>query len=141
MKTPYQILGEDGIKELANAFYDTMEEAHSAAGVRRMHAEDLSPMKLKLAEYLTGWMGGPPIYSEKYGTVCMTEPHAPYAIGPRERDQWLLCMDAALEKIDASDELKDMLKTPMYRIASAIQNMDTSLEDRKEDDDNLIAIG
>ncbi|MEH6570619.1 MAG: group II truncated hemoglobin [Halioglobus sp.] len=138
-QTPYQILGEEGIKKLCNAFYDNMDSLPEAAGVRAMHAADLSVMKLKLAEYLTGWMGGPPVYSDKYGSVCMTTPHEPYHIGPQERDQWLLCMDKALEDINASDELVEMLKTPMFRVADAVRNRDdvsaASL------DSNIIAAG
>ena len=121
-QTPYQILGEDGIRQLSNAFYDIMDTLPEAAGIRTMHAQDLSPMKEKLAEYLTGWMGGPPRYADKYGTVCMTTPHEPYHIGPEERDQWLLCMDRALEQTGASEELIDMLKVPMFRIADAVRN-------------------
>ena len=120
--TPYQILGEDGIRELTEAFYDIMDKLPEAAGVRAMHASDLSPVKDKLAQYLTGWMGGPPRYADKYGTVCMTSPHEPYHIGPEERDQWLLCMDRALQQIGASEELVEMLKIPMYRIADAVRN-------------------
>jgi hemoglobin len=121
-QTPYQILGDDGIARLTEAFYDIMDELPEVQGIRRMHAADLGPMKIKLAEYLTGWMGGPPVYSDKYGSVCMTTPHEPYHIGPEERDQWLLCMDKALERIEASEELVDMLKVPMYRVADAIRN-------------------
>jgi hemoglobin len=121
-QTPYQILGEDGIRQLTSAFYDIMDTLPEAAGVRAMHAADLQPMKEKLAEYLTGWMGGPPRYADKYGTVCMTSPHEPYHIGPAERDQWLLCMDKALAQTGASEELLDMLKVPMFRIADAIRN-------------------
>jgi len=121
-KTPFQILGEDGIRELTDAFYDIMDELPEAAKLRAMHAADLTPMKARLAEYLTGWMGGPPRYAQKYGSVCMTEPHEPYHIGPEERDQWLLCMDKALARIEASDELVEMLKEPMFRIADAVRN-------------------
>ena len=121
-QTPYQILGEEGIRQLCQAFYDIMDTLPEAAALRAMHAEDLSPMKDKLADYLTGWMGGPPRYADKYGTVCMTTPHEHYHIGPQERDQWLLCMDKALQQIDASDELVDMLKVPLFRIADAIRN-------------------
>jgi hemoglobin len=121
-QTPYQILGEDGIRQLTNAFYDIMDTLPEAAGLRAMHAKDLSPMKEKLAEYLTGWMGGPPRYADRYGTVCMTTPHEHYHIGPAERDQWLLCMDKALEQTGASKELMDMLKIPLFRIADAVRN-------------------
>ncbi|RLQ21516.1 globin [Seongchinamella sediminis] len=121
-QTPYQILGDEGIRRLTGAFYDIMDELPELAKLRAMHAADLSPMKEKLADYLSGWMGGPPRYADRYGTVCMTEPHEPYHIGPEERDQWLLCMDKALARIEASDELVAMLKVPMFRIADAIRN-------------------
>jgi hemoglobin len=125
-QTPYQILGEDGIRNLVDAFYDIMDTLPEAARIRAMHAADLAPMKEKLAEYLIGWMGGPPLYAARYGSVCMTEPHAPYWIGPQERDQWLLCMDKALEQTGASEELKEMLRIPLQRIADAVRNRDTS---------------
>ncbi len=121
-QTPYQILGVVGIQHLADTFYDIMDTLPEASGLRAMHATDLSPMKQKLGEYLTGWMGGPPLYADKYGTVCMTTPHEPYHIGPAERDQWLLCMDKALEQTGASAELVDMLKIPLFRIADAVRN-------------------
>jgi hemoglobin len=120
--TPYQLLGAEGIQQLVNTFYDIMDTLPESAGLRAMHAADLAPMKMKLAEYLTGWMGGPPVYSQKYGTVCMTTPHEPYHIGPAERDQWLLCMDKALQDTGASEELVEMLKIPLFRIADAVRN-------------------
>ncbi|MBE9539763.1 MAG: group II truncated hemoglobin [Proteobacteria bacterium] len=121
-KTPYQILGEDGIRVLTSTFYDVMDTLPEAKALRAMHTKDLSPMKEKLAEYLTGWMGGPPLYAYRYGTVCMTSPREPYHIGPEERDQWLLCMDKALVEIEAGEELTQMLKEPLFRIADAIRN-------------------
>jgi hemoglobin len=138
-QTPYQILGDDGIRALTNAFYDIMEELPEAAGIRAMHAENLAPMKEKLAEYLTGWMGGPPLYADRYGSVCMTTPHEPYHIGPEERDQWLLCMDKALTRIEASEELVEMLKIPMYRIADAVKNRHGPSATKT--DPNVIAAG
>ena len=138
-QTPYQILGEQGIRDLTSAFYDIMDTLPEAAEVRAMHAKDLGPMKEKLADYLTGWMGGPPLYADKHGTVCMTEPHEPYHIGPRERDQWLLCMDKALEQTGASEELVEMLKVPMYRVADAVRNKDGV--SAAEKDPNVIAAG
>lgn len=138
-KTPYQLLGEQGIRDLVCAFYDIMDTLPEAAGVRAMHAQDLGPMKEKLAEYLIGWMGGPPLYADKYGTVCMTEPHEHYHIGPAERDQWLMCMDRALEQTGASDEVVEMLKIPMFRIADTVRNREgPSIADS---DPNIIAAG
>ncbi len=138
-QTPYQLLGEEGIREICNAFYDIMDTLPEAAGVRAMHARDLGPMKEKLAEYLICWMGGPPLYANKYGTVCMTTPHEPYHIGPAERDQWLLCMDRALERTGASEEVVAMLKVPLQRIADAVRNREGP--SAAATDPNIIAAG
>lgn len=138
-QTPYQLLGEQGIRELVDAFYDIMDSLPQAAGVRAMHASDLAPMKEKLAEYLIGWMGGPPLYADKYGTVCMTTPHEPFHIGPAERDQWLLCMDKALQRVNASEEVVAMLEVPMFRIADAVRNREGP--SAAATDPNIIAAG
>ncbi len=128
-QTPYDILGEDGIKQLACAFYDAMQDLTEVSEIRAMHAENLDKIKKMLGIYLTGWMGGPPVYLALRGTVCLTDVHEPFRIGEKERDQWLLCMDRALDSIDAGDELKAMLKDPMFRIADTIRNCDISQPD------------
>jgi hemoglobin len=138
--TPYEILGQEGVRALAEAFYDAMDELPEAADIRAMHAEDLAPIKRKLTAYLTGWMGGPPVYQAMTGTVCLTEPHSPYDIGEKERDQWLKCMDLALERIGASAELKEMLRIPMFRVADAVRNRNDSVSTAARDS-NIIATG
>jgi len=138
-QSPYEILGDEGIARLVDAFYDAMDELPQAAAVRAMHKESMDEIRKKLKNYLTGWMGGPPIYQMVTGTVCLTDPHEPYAIGPKERDQWLLCMDTALERTDASEELKEMLKIPMFQIADTVRNQDSS--EPKPRDPNIIAVG
>ena len=137
--TPYEILGDDGIKQLVNAFYDVMDELPLAADIRAMHAETLDSVKRMLTAYLTGWMGGPPVYQAIKGTVCLTDPHEPYRIGPKERDQWLACMDEALQRVSAAEELKDMLKEPMYRVADTVRNCEDSTPRNSGPD--IIAIG
>ena len=98
-KTPYELLGgEEGVKRLAYQFYDSMVELHEAKGIRAMHGDDLSDIQEKLFMYLSGWLGGPPLYQQKYNTVCLTSPHKPFAIGAAERDAWLATAMAALKR-------------------------------------------
>lgn len=122
-QTPYEMLGgEAGIRDLAGAFYNAMDRMETAHDIRAMHADNLDEIKEKLFEYLSGWLGGPRLYSEKYGTVCLTEPHAPYEIGAKERDQWVACMDQALLDVGADEELRTLLKQPFQMIAGTVQN-------------------
>jgi hemoglobin len=138
-RTPYQMLGDRGIRDLANAFYDVMDALPEAAPIRAMHGRDLGNVKRMLAAWLTQWMGGPPVYLAIKGSVCLTAPHAPYAIGPAERDMWLRCMDLALERVGASDELKNMLREPLRRVADTVRNRDHGTT--RSRDPNIIAVG
>jgi hemoglobin len=47
-------------------------------------------------------------------------------------------MNTALERTNASEELKEMLKVPMFRIAEAIRNHDGS-PSAADTDPNIIA--
>lgn len=87
MKTPYELLGGDqGIKNLCKAFYQAMDTLDEVKAIRNMHGKDLSDIEEKLYLYLSGWLGGPPLYQKKYKTICLTDPHKGYAIGTKERD-------------------------------------------------------
>ncbi|MDR3419572.1 MAG: group II truncated hemoglobin [Nevskia sp.] len=127
MSTPYQLLGgEAGIRRLADEFYEAMDRLPEAAAIRAMHAGDLAPIKQKLFEYLSGWLGGPHLYVARYGSFCLMGPHARYAIGPAERDQWLLCMREALRRVEAPPEVVQMLEKPLARFADALRTRDVA---------------
>ncbi|MDD3381550.1 MAG: hypothetical protein PHD68_10165, partial [Rugosibacter sp.] len=65
--TPYELLGgEDAIRRLVKQFYFYMDTLPQAQGIRRLHVADLSGAEEKLFLYLTGWLGGPQLFIEKY---------------------------------------------------------------------------
>ena len=91
--TPYAELGgEAGIRRLVHRFYQLMDTLPEAWDVRQMHPEDLSGSEEKLFMYLTGWLGGPPLYEQAHGHPRLRARHLPFTIASRERDQWLMCM-------------------------------------------------
>ena len=123
MTTPYQMLGgEKGVRHLSIEFYKVMASRPEAKPIRLMHSHDLEKVTNKLFMFISGWLGGPNLYYEKYGTVCLSSPHAKYSIGIDERDQWLDCMAQALDNVGASPKLKKILKDPLFNIAEAIRN-------------------
>lgn len=118
---PYYLLGgEQAIRNLCDTFYSVMDSLPETQTIRAMHGKDLTKISQRLFEYLSSWLGGPDLYVEKYGSMCISQAHAPYAIGEAERDQWLLCMDETLTKINASDDVKSMLKQPFYQVANML---------------------
>lgn len=120
---PYELLGgETGIRRLSEAFYDAMDRLPEANTIRAMHGDNLESIKQRLFEFLSGWLGGPALFRERHGSVCITSQHRSYSIGEAERDQWLLCMDHALQEVGASDEVKSFLKAPLYRLADFLRS-------------------
>lgn len=120
---PFDALGgEAGIRALVDHFYDLMETASEAATIRRLHAASLKRSREKLFEYLTGWSGGPPLYESKYGHPRLRARHLPFPIAARERDEWLWCMDRALDAHPAPAPVKDFLRERFAALADHMRN-------------------
>lgn len=97
--SPYaQLGGAAGVRALVNRFYALMDELPEAWTVRRMHPQCLENSADSLFMFLSGWLGGPPLYMRERGHPRLRMRHAPYRIGPTERDAWMLCMQQALQE-------------------------------------------
>lgn len=121
--SPYELAGgEEGLRRLVARFYEIMDSAPEAAGIRAMHGADLGPVSNSLFEYLSGWLGGPPLYSARTGSVCLTAPHKGFAIGEAERDQWLFCMRQAMVDVGLSEQTRTLFEGPLFAIADFVRN-------------------
>ena len=60
--------------------------------------EDLGPAEERLRGFLEQYWGGPTTYSEERGHPRLRMRHAPFPIGPFERDAWLRCMRVAVDE-------------------------------------------
>lgn len=106
----FQSAGQyDGLLRLSQCFYDYMERLPEAQGIRAMHREDLTESVEKLARFLSGWLGGPKLYREKYGPIAIPRAHAHIGIGSVERDAWLLCMEKALAEQPYEEDFKSYM--------------------------------
>ena len=121
--TPYEQLGGDaGIRRLVDRFYDLMDTAPEARHVRALHAASLKASREKLYLFLTGWTGGPQWYVEQRGHPRLRMRHFPFAIATRERDEWLWCMDRALDEHDMPAELREQLRERLHGLADHMRN-------------------
>ena len=121
--TPYErIGGEAAVRALVRRFYNLMDELPEAWGVRRLHAEDLGGSEEKLFLFLSGWLGGPNLYVERFGPPFMRARHLPVSIGVAERDQWLLCMRLALEECVCDAALRESLYGAFAGLANHMRN-------------------
>lgn len=113
-----------GLQQLANRFYDYMDSLPEARVIRAMHPQDLQESRDKLARFLSGWLGGPHLYREKYGPIAIPRAHSHLAIGPAERDAWLLCMERALADQPYAEDFKVYLLQQLAVPAERSRNRD-----------------
>ena len=114
--------GIDKIDELVDRFYDLMALEPIFSDLRAMHPQDLSTSREKLKFFLTGWMGGPDIYSPKYGHPMLRARHLPFKIGINERNQWLACMYKAMEECGIDSNAAKQLEESFFNTADWMRN-------------------
>ncbi|EGD58060.1 globin [Novosphingobium nitrogenifigens DSM 19370] len=108
--TPYETFGgEPVIRALCARFYALMDTLPEAAECRAVHPPDLSRAEQKLYEYLTGWLGGPPLYTDKYGHPRLRMRHFVAPIGKAEIEGWLACFHIAWAEIIPPSPLADTI--------------------------------
>lgn len=121
--TPYQLMGEKaGIDKLVNDFYDIMDSAPEAKNCRDLHGDDLLSSREKLKLFLTQWLGGPLDYSDLYGHPRMRMRHMKFKIGQIEVDEWLWCMNHALNQQNLNEELRVRLDQAFHQFAHHMKN-------------------
>ncbi len=114
--------GEKKLRALVDRFYDLMDSSPEAKDIRALHAASLKSSREKLFMFLSGWSGGPSLYIEKYGHPRLRQRHMPFSIGEAERDQWLWCMNKALDESELLPSVVTHLKTRLSEVADFMRN-------------------
>ena len=121
--TPYvRIGGEAGVRALTERFYDLMDMEPQFAQLRSVHGASLASAREKLFLFLSGWLGGPPLYTDRYGHPKLRARHLPFPIATTERDQWLACMRRALADTAVDASLADGLMDAFFQTADWMRN-------------------
>jgi hemoglobin len=124
--TPFlRIGGEEAVRALVDRFYDLMDLEPAYAALRATHGNDLSKARQHLFWYLCGWLGGPQHHTLRFGHPRLRQRHMPFAIGIRERDQWLACMDGAMAETDVEPALRTRLQASFFQTADWMRNTGT----------------
>jgi hemoglobin len=123
--TLYEMLGgEAGLRSLVDRFYDLMDSSSEAATIRSFHPKSLQRSREKLFMFLSGWSGGPQLYVERFGHPRLRLRHMPFAIGTVERDQWLWCMNKALDESSLDSHVAESLKARFAEVADFMRNQE-----------------
>ena len=88
----YDRMGEEAIFRMCADFYALLEQSE----IRSMFPEDMPAASERLACFLVGLFGGPPLYLQRYGSPRMRERHLHVAIDEQARLTWLSCFKRIL---------------------------------------------
>ena len=123
VETPFQWLGgEERVRVLTDRFYDLMDLEPAYKELRAAHGTELTQAREKLFMFLCGWLGGPSYYTDQFGHPRLRMRHMPFAIGIKERDQWVGCMDQAMAETHVPNELRERLKNSFFQTADWMRN-------------------
>mgnify|MGYP003439175772 CR=1 FL=1 len=114
--------GADAVRALIDRFYDLMDLEPAYAGIRMLHPSSLDGSRDKLYMFLSGWLGGPDLYQQRFGHPRLRARHLPYAIGIAERDAWMACMTQALHDEGIDDALAQRLEAAFFGTADWMRN-------------------
>lgn len=117
-----QLGGEESVRHLVDRFYDLMSELPETKTILSLHPDDLTDSRNKLFKFLSGFFGGPSLYIEEYGHPRLRARHLPFPIGEDERDQWLMCMNRAIDELVDDPLLGSQLKNTFFRTADHMRN-------------------
>ncbi len=115
--------GAETFRTIVSRFYALVAEDEV---LRPMYPEeDLTGAENRLRMFLEQYWGGPRTYSDQRGHPRLRMRHAPYRVGPIERDAWLRCMHTAVASIDSQtldDEHRRALLAYLNMAADSMVN-------------------
>ena len=90
----FALMGEENLFRMCKDFYAELEQSE----IRGMFPEDMVAASEKLACFLAGLFGGPPLYQRRYGNPMMRKRHLPFHIDEQARQVWLSNFMRVLEE-------------------------------------------
>lgn len=119
----YELIGGDAqLRLLVDRFYDLMDLEPQFKALRAMHPATLDGSRDKLYFFLSGWMGGPDLYTPRFGNAFLRARHLPFKIASQERDEWLTCMLLAMRDLNYSEATQDILLNGLFGTADWMRN-------------------
>lgn len=116
--------GAVALRRLVRRFHELMEtlpEAEAARAVLHVAPADLGP---KLYEFLSGWLGGPELYTKRHGAPKLKRRHFLVPIGPAQRDGWILCFRMAASETLTDAALVEEIVSQIESLAHYLGNRD-----------------
>ena len=119
-----RIGGEPTLRALVERFYDLVETLPQGAQILHLHfrGHGLAHVRAEQFDFLSGFFGGRRYYAERHGHMNLREIHAHVPIRPEDAEDWLLCMDFALNDVGVAEPMRGQIMATLSRAARMLVN-------------------
>ncbi|XXF78498.1 group II truncated hemoglobin [Myxococcaceae bacterium GXIMD 01537] len=123
----HRLGGEEGLRALAEAFYDAMDA--SEPELARLHELDehgkvSQGIRGRFGLFLMQWTGGPSTYQERHGHPRLRMRHGHFPVNVAMRDAWLRCMAKALDARGVTGGVRRFLDERFAHVADFLRNVE-----------------
>jgi hemoglobin len=116
----YELIGGgETLRRLVDTFYSKVGQHPELTPI---FPEDLTETADKQYLFLTQFLGGPTLYSDKYGHPMLRARHMPFEVTPTRAKAWLGCMGEALDEIGLEGPLRNFLYERFVQTANHMVN-------------------
>ncbi|MFA5898474.1 MAG: group II truncated hemoglobin [Hyphomicrobium sp.] len=128
----YELVGgEEGLRQLVETFYDVVEFEPDGRDLHRLHmrGHGVAHSRIEQLNFLSGFLGGPNLYAQKYGHSNVRQMHEHVEISAEAKDAWLKCMSIAIDRVGLAADARARLLTPFTRVATMLVNQESLASD------------
>lgn len=119
MPTPFEIIGEEKLHRLVDAFYLRVSQHPDLAPIFPTGFDEIAR---KQKQFLTQYLGGPQLYTNEHGHPMMRARHLPFEVTPKRAKAWLACMTEAMDEVELSGPIRDEFYSRLFLTAQHMVN-------------------
>ncbi|WP_144474571.1 globin [Cytobacillus oceanisediminis] len=116
---PFEAIGEGTLHRLVDAFYHRVGMHPDLAPI---FPDDLTETARKQKQFLTQYLGGPPLYTNEHGHPMLRARHLPFEITPVRAKAWLACMAEAMDEVVLDGSVREDFYARLYLTAQHMIN-------------------
>jgi hemoglobin len=129
-QTLYKRIGAAKLRQIVQVFYPLVKAEPLIAD---LFPDNLSETMDKQEAFLTGFLGGPPLYHQTYGNPMLRYRHAKFAITPTRAKAWFACFREAVDAVELEPHTAQELLEAVARTAAAMVNTPEAMVNTPED--------
>ncbi|SFB98089.1 hemoglobin [Bacillus sp. OV322] len=117
--TPYELIGEGLLHRLIDVFYSKVSKHPDLIPI---FPDDLSETVRKQKQFMTQYLGGPPLYTTEHGHPMLRARHMPFKITETRAEAWLSCMREAMDETGLEGDIREFFYHRLYLTAQHMIN-------------------